>query len=390
MENLNITSVLLVDANTDFTCRVSGQLEQWGYTTQTAHDLEQLRASLASCDILLCGEFQPGDSLKLLQSIRKHYPNLPIILLASEIDQSLLLQSLRLWVSDCLLKTDIDPDMLMQALQRCQSLVKKLKQARHYQEEMLQANQDLQGSLDALRRDQQAGRFVQNKMLPETPMAMAGMVMEHKVVPSCYLSGDFIDYLALDDDKLVFCVADVAGHGASSAFITVLLKHALATQRSQYFHKNQTTILEPRLLLGVLNKEIMALGLGRHVTLIVGCIDQEQHVLKYCLAGHLPPPILSVPGESRYLTGEGPPIGLFPDPEFVQHQLDLPERWSISCFSDGVFDLLDAQSLTACEQELLQRCHNRVQSLDLLLDELALPEGDAPDDISILNIRMVE
>lgn len=384
----NNTSVLIVDANTDFTAGLSSQLKQWGYQVQVAATIDDLRNLLPDCDILLCGEFQPGDALKLLASVRQRYQELPIILLTSQYDVGVVTAAMRLWVSDCLDKQRLDADLLLQALARCTNLIERLQKARLYQQELVQANQELQASLEALRRDQLAGRYVQSKMLPESPMVIDGITLEHLVVPSMYLSGDFIDYMQVGDDKILFCIADVAGHGASSAFITVLLKHALAAQRSRYFRHGSEVIVDPQSLLQVLNNEIRALGLGKHVTLIVGCIDSDRNVLHYCLAGHLPPPVLCSEESCYFLEGGGPPIGLFPQPEFQSFQLALPEKWSISCFSDGVFDLLQAKSLSDCEQELLERCSHRLQTLSLLQEELEIVQvEEAPDDISILTIR---
>ena len=65
---------------------------------------------------------------------------------------------------------------------------------------------------------------VQMKMLPENDQVIEGIYFEHLIKPSLYLSGDFLDYFKLDNDRVLFYFADVSGHGASSAFVTVLLK----------------------------------------------------------------------------------------------------------------------------------------------------------------------
>jgi serine phosphatase RsbU (regulator of sigma subunit) len=150
-------------------------------------------------------------------------------------------------------------------------------------------------------------------------------------------------------------------------------------------------LFEPDAVLLYLNAEMEKLNSGKHVTLIVGLIDNAMAQLRYCVAGHLPPPILSSAGKSQYLLGGGPPIGLFATPNYTVKQVDLPLTWSISCFSDGVFELLKASSLKDCEAELLQRLKNTPQTLNTLEQELGLTKlSQVIDDVTVLNIRNFE
>src|SRR5690606_40550624 len=70
-----------------------------------------------------------------------------------------------------------------------------------------------------------AGRHIQLKLFPERGREIDGLQFDHLIKPSLYLSGDFLDYFQIDERNVVFYLADVSGHGASSAFVTVLLKN---------------------------------------------------------------------------------------------------------------------------------------------------------------------
>src|SRR5690606_39405532 len=85
-------------------------------------------------------------------------------------------------------------------------------------------NRELQASLHLLQEDQDAGRQVQISLLPATPWEADSFSFAHQIIPSLYLSGDFVDYFRVDERRIAFYLADVSGHGASSAFVTVLLK----------------------------------------------------------------------------------------------------------------------------------------------------------------------
>ncbi len=94
-----------------------------------------------------------------------------------------------------------------------------------YRQELEEANRDLRDGIAELRADQRAGRKVQLRMLPEHDQVMIGLHVDHMIKPSLYLSGDFLDYFRISEDKVLVYIADVSGHGASSAFVTVLLKN---------------------------------------------------------------------------------------------------------------------------------------------------------------------
>lgn len=59
-------------------------------------------------------------------------------------------------------------------------------------------------------------------MLPDKELNVGGLLARYLLIPSLYLSGDFVDVVSIDADKTMFYLADVSGHGASSALVTVL------------------------------------------------------------------------------------------------------------------------------------------------------------------------
>ena len=59
------------------------------------------------------------------------------------------------------------------------------------------------------------------------------------------MSGDFTDYFKVGKSKVVFFLADVSGHGSSSAFATVLLKNLFARKRSDYLRRDDKTVIQP-------------------------------------------------------------------------------------------------------------------------------------------------
>ena len=79
-------------------------------------------------------------------------------------------------------------------------------------------------------------------MLPVSPWTHRRVPFAHQIIPSLYLSGDFVDYFRVDERRVAFYLADVSGHGASSAFVTVLLK--FMTTRLLFESKRNGTLPE--------------------------------------------------------------------------------------------------------------------------------------------------
>ena len=95
-----------------------------------------------------------------------------------------------------------------------------IRQNLEYRQQLEQANRELNDSLHLLELDQIAGSQIQNSLLPPTPLQKDKYEIAYRISPSLYLSGDFVGYNILYDRYLVFYVADVSGHGSSSAFLT--------------------------------------------------------------------------------------------------------------------------------------------------------------------------
>lgn len=275
---------------------------------------------------------------------------------------------------------------LEQSVLRCIEFGRLRRENARYRNEMERSNTELEANIKVLQQDQLAGRHVQMRMLPQTPLPVGDYIFTQTVVPSLYLSGDFIDYFLVGDSHAVFFIADVSGHGSSSAFVTVLLKNLFARKRSDFLHRNDNTILSPQAMLTTANDDLLATGVGKHATMCVGIIDLNNDLMTFSVAGHLPLPVLVSDSGVEYLQGKGSPVGLFPEAQYNEHQLELPERFMLAIFSDGLLEILPPQDLIAKEQHLLDVFEKHHREGDQKILQRLGVEGmtEAPDDIAAL------
>ena len=232
-----------------------------------------------------------------------------------------------------------------------------------------------------LEKDQKAGQYIQMGMLPPNPMGIGNYRLQHKVSPSLMLSGDFVDYFQLTDRYFACYVADVSGHGASSAFVTVLLKNFSRRLRREY---RPAMLKDPGQILAWINDELLEQAIDKHVALFFGLIDMQQNELLYSNGAQFPPPMLVCEGKIKDLGHVGKPLGLFADTAWQSDRVAFPAGTRLVVCSDGILDLVAGDNLNGKEQVLheLAQQHDNVTSFWQQLDLTKL----GADDVSCLMV----
>ena len=244
--------------------------------------------------------------------------------------------------------------------------------------------------LRVLHADQRAGRAIQKRLLPNQSLSNANLSCELGFFPSLLLSGDFVDFFEADRPSRVVCIlADVAGHGVSSAMVTVIIKSLINRLRRNLARSSSFDLLSPARVLERINAELISTGLGKHATVFVGLFDSEQGRVNYAVAGHTPLPMLVDGNGARKLEGTGRPVGLFDQVEYHEHSEDFDAN-GFHCViaSDGVMDLLAGENIQSREANLASLVQQCGGNLDQLIASLDMSEDvDLPDDVTLLLIN---
>jgi len=384
-------SVLVVDDNKVRAEALADLVTSAGFTTQVITDVNNSTYSLGSnsdLDVILCElDLKDVSWREARHTLREMDVQVPAIMLSDVADADRMMTALRLGASDFFLRPVEDKAALVRSIERCVRQRHMRRELQESRQRLEAANTELRGTIKMLEQDQQAGRQVQLRMLPATPLVMGDYVFSHTVIPSLYLSGDFTDYFTLGEHFVTFFMADVSGHGSSSAFATVLLKNLFARKRSDLLRRDDDTILSPVTMLRHANKELLDLGVGKFATMIVGLLDMHDNALRYAVAGHLPQPVLVSAEGARYLNGEGSAVGIMEDAQFEEHMIDLPDSFMLALFSDGILEILPPKNLIEKEKYFLNVFEQTADSPQELVTRLGLDQVEtAPDDIAALFI----
>ena len=338
-------------------------------------------------DLILCDLRMPNlDGLEVLKQVKQRNHQTPFIVVSGAGVMDDVVQALRLGASDYLVKPIIDMVVLEHSVQRNLDLVDLASQNRNYRDHLESVNRELRTSLDELRSDQQAGRKVQMKMLPD-PIKDETLHFSHIIKPSLMLSGDFLDYFPLDDKHYGFYIADVSGHGASSAFVTVLLKNLTYRLKRNLKRGSSDDLFHPLKVLERINQELLDTECGKHLTIVYCVLNLDTLELNYSVGAHFPLPILFSDGKAQYLEGKGMPVGLFRDAQYNSYQLQLPEKFTLTMFSDGILELLTQPSLALKEEYLLNLIEREAGNHESIKQALSLEsDEDVPDDVALMTV----
>ncbi len=339
-------------------------------------------------DAVLCDLRLPGiDGLEVLSTITSESPDTPVIVVSGVDALSYAVQALRRGAWDYVTKPIQDMAVLESAVRRVLERAELIRKNRSYREHLEQLNRELTRTVQRLREDEEAGRNIQFQLLPRDNCVFGDYHCSRRLYPSVYLSGDFVDYFNIDDRRMGFYMADVAGHGAASAFVAVMLMTMVGEYREEYRVGGDETILCPDKVLDRLNRELLRQHLNKHTTMFYGVIERTDNRLVCCSGGQYPYPILRNGREARILAIQGVPVGLFDYAEFEARSVDLPEEFALVLVSDGVLDIIPEQSLPGKSAALLSRVTDTRMTIGHLTAGLGLETREnLPDDVTFLLI----
>lgn len=339
-------------------------------------------------DLVLCDLRMPGiDGLEVLATVTRDLPELPVIMVSGQGALGDAIGALKLGAWDYVTKPIADLGELEHAVNFALERARLIEENRAYREHLEVTNCELRRSLTELESDERAAREIQFKLLPEDDKVYGDYHFSRRLFPSSILSGDFVDYFAIDCGHIGFYIADVAGHGVPSALVTVLLKGCMSHYLDLYRESGDRGILEPAVVLGRLNEEILEGGHGKHLTIFYGVIDVSGNRLRYSNGGQFPFPILA-DGATRYIGHRSTPVGLFRFAEFRSEALELPARFVLALISDGILELLPFANLADKKAYLLSRVGRPDCTISTLVDALELSDGGSrPDDVTLLMLR---
>jgi serine phosphatase RsbU (regulator of sigma subunit) len=147
------------------------------------------------------------------------------------------------------------------------------------------------------------------------------------------LGGDFYDAVQDADGSVHAVIGDVSGHGPDAAALGVCLR--IAWRTLVLGGHDRDTLLSTLQLVHTHERHFPWM----FTTLCMITIAPDRDSVSIRLAGHPPPLLVSERGiESLETAKVDPPLGVVDDARWVAREYELPGRWALLLYTDGLIE----------------------------------------------------
>lgn len=233
-----------------------------------------------------------------------------------------------------------------------------------------------------------AGR-IQASFLPNEIPSLQGWELAVSILPARETSGDFFDFIPMEDGRIGIIIADVADKGMGAALYMALCRTLLRTYAIEYGAEAR-----PDVVFFSTNERVLKDARANlFVTVFFGILDQKTGTLTYANAGHNPPYLFSKRNGNKAipLSPTGMPIGVEEDAVWQQATIRMELDDVLVVYTDGIPDAQNAEGDFFREKRLVEttRAHLGASAQELLvaiMNEIQEFAGDTPqfDDITLL------
>jgi len=201
-------------------------------------------------------------------------------------------------------------------------------------------------------RELEIASEVQKRLLPSQPPDIAGLDVGFLYRPARQLSGDYYDFLPLSSERIAITIGDVSGKGLPGALLMASLQSLVRTDLA-------VRESELRSFAKKLSKRLYEeTAQERYVTFFFAVLDTSSLALHYVNAGHNPPlffrkwTLSRRKSNAEMLDKGGPPLGLFPESEYLSGRVSLQEGDVLVVYTDGVLDAVNTEQEQFGEERL--------------------------------------
>jgi sigma-B regulation protein RsbU (phosphoserine phosphatase) len=241
----------------------------------------------------------------------------------------------------------------------------------------------------------QIAREVQAQLFPQGPPEVPGLRLYGACRPARMVSGDYYDFLRLEQGRVGLVLGDISGKGISAALLMAGIQSALHAQfYDGHFSKGigDASPLSTAEVVTRLNRQLFAnTPREKYATFFYAVYDPAGRQLVYTNAGHPPPFLLHRGGAVERLGTGGTVLGLFGLVSFDQATVQLEPGDLLLAFTDGITEPENTFGEEFGEDRLLEVVRRALNSPpEALADEIYRSVNDwtgvpeLQDDMTVL------
>jgi serine phosphatase RsbU (regulator of sigma subunit) len=179
-------------------------------------------------------------------------------------------------------------------------------------------------------------RQIQQSLLPEDPLSLAGVRFAGRCIPAVAVGGDYFGYFPRGESAIDSLIGDVSGHGVGAALLMAEARTTFMTERL-VAHSASAMLAK---INDLLHDDLDRAGL--FMTACCATFDAASRELGYASAGH-PPALLLRANESSCseLVTDGMLFGIERGAQFAELRLQLGTGDIVVFYTDGITEMHD-------------------------------------------------
>lgn len=188
---------------------------------------------------------------------------------------------------------------------------------------------------EAFRKELEIASDVQQFLFPEKLPNTDILKVEASYLPHDMIGGDYYDYIPINKNQFLICVADVSGKGIAAALMMSNFQAVLRTLLRQT--PNLTDIIE------ALNFQVLENTKGeKFITFFAAIYDIRLKTMVYVNSGHNPPILYDKKNGIRLLEDGSTVLGaMHPLPFLNEGFVTGLDDFLLFCYTDGLTETLD-------------------------------------------------
>jgi phosphoserine phosphatase RsbU/P len=243
-----------------------------------------------------------------------------------------------------------------------------------------------------LDHDLEIARDIQRVLLPAEPPSVNGFEISGINVPARQVSGDYFDYIKVDDERLGVAIADVSGKGVPASLIMAICRSVLRSQAAQ--NPSPADVLQK------VNRQLYPdIKEDMFISMAYVILDHAHNAVTLSRAGHDAPLLYKCASQTiTPLKTPGMVVGIDSGSVFDRLTTDvavpLEPGDCILLYTDGVTEALDSGGDEFGIERTMESVRTSAKSgaqaiVTRLIDDLRNFVGSQPqnDDITLIAIR---
>ncbi|MEI4485338.1 SpoIIE family protein phosphatase [Frigidibacter sp. MR17.14] len=346
-----VRRVLVVDDSRMQRRFIARLLAPHGFTVDEAGSMgEALKIAAATApDLVLSSWMMPdGDGLTLCGRLRQAGSGyLYFILMSSRVEKHQISAGLEAGADDFLTKP-VHVQELLARIAAGARVIDMERRLRRKARVIAETLADLRRAQEAMERDLQAARRLQERLLPERFRDFGGTEVSLLLRPAGHLGGDLVGFFPITARRIGLFSLDVSGHGVASALVAAQLAGRLsagAPERNLALVETELGIHDgrpPAEVATLLNRLMLdEFGGESYATLLYADADLVTGQVRFVQAGHPHPLWLRASGEVLALGAGGFPIGLVEGADYAEATVTLAPGDRLLLLSDGLAEAVD-------------------------------------------------